>query len=296
MTPNQSRDLEPVRSSAVAGSWYPDDPEVLAREVDGYLDAAEPSLNTDVSALIAPHAGLMYSGPVGAYAYRAVQGLAYDVAVLIGPSHHIGFEGVSTYPRGSFATPFGICPVDEEVATRLLEGSDSVIDYPRAHVREHSLEMQLPFLCRVLPDTPIVPLVMGFQTRETIIGLAETLATTLQGVRALLVASTDLSHYFDAEHAARLDARVVELVNRFDGEGLLKRFSRPYYLGRSWYFCAYPGGPTMDLRDDSDAGCRGMRAWVRLLKQRRRDTEVAPRVQRQGRRACLSRTYTPWPR
>ncbi len=252
MTPNQSRDLEPVRSSAVAGSWYPDDPEVLAREVDGYLDAAEPSLNTDVSALIAPHAGLMYSGPVGAYAYRAVQGLAYDVAVLIGPSHHIGFEGVSTYPRGSFATPFGPCPVDEEVATRLLEGSDSVIDYPRAHVREHSLEMQLPFLCRVLPDTPIVPLVMGFQTRETIIGLAETLATTLQGVRALLVASTDLSHYFDAEHAARLDARVVELVNRFDGEGLLAELERypEHERGRC---VACGGGPTVAVMHAAQA-------------------------------------------
>ena len=252
MTPNRSRALEPVRAAAVAGSWYPDVPEVLARDVDGYLDAVEPSMNTDVSALIAPHAGLMYSGPVGAYAYRAVQGQAYDVAVLIGPSHYVGFAGVSTYPRGSFATPFGPCPVDETIAARLLEGSESVIDYPPAHVREHSLEMQLPFLCRVLPDTPIVPLVMGFQTRETIIDLAETLATTLQGVRALLVASTDLSHYFDAEHAARLDARVVDLVNRFDGDGLLSELERypEHERGRC---VACGGGPTVAVMHAAQA-------------------------------------------
>ena len=252
MTRSQSRDLRPVRGSEIAGSWYPADPEALAREVDGYLDAAEPSVNADVSALIAPHAGLMYSGPVGAYAYRAVQGREYDVAVLIGPSHYVGFEGVSTYPRGSFATPFGQCPVDRGVATHLLEGSESVIDYPRAHVREHSVEMQLPFLCRVLPDTPIVPMVMGFQTRETIIGLAETLAATLQGMRALLVASTDLSHYFDAEHAARLDARVVELVNRFDWEGLMAELERypEHERGRC---VACGGGPAVAVMHAAQA-------------------------------------------
>ena len=244
MTRNRSRHLEPVRVSAVAGTWYPADPDVLAREVDGYLETVKPVVSTDVSALIAPHAGLIYSGPVGAYAYRAVQGRAYDVAVLVGPSHFVGFDGVSVYPRGAFATPFGQCEIDSSLAERMLHGSEIIVEYPRAHGREHSLEMQLPFLCRVLPNTRIVPIVMGFQTPATIIGLADVLAATLNGTRALLVASTDLSHYFDAEAAARLDARVVELVNQFDWEGLLSELER-YPEHERGRYVACGGGPAV---------------------------------------------------
>ena len=234
------RQFQPLRRSRIAGTWYPAAPDALANEVDGYLAAAgvhDHDLDDDgiprggkaqeiaVTGLIAPHAGLVYSGPVAAFAYREVVGQTVDVAVLVGPSHFVRFDGVSVYPRGAFATPWGPAPIDEDTAHRILEGS-SVVEYPPAHDQEHSLEMQLPFLRRVLPETPIVPLVMGAQTRETVMSLAETLAETLSGRQALLVASTDLSHYFDAARAATLDARVVEHVNRFDAEGLLDELER----------------------------------------------------------------------
>ena len=244
MTDSPSFSAEPTRRAAVAGTWYPADPATLTQQVDAHLEAVDAVPGADVTAVIAPHAGLVYSGPVGAFAYRAVQGRSYDVAVLVGPSHFVGFEGVSIYPRGAFATPLGPAVVHAAIAEQLLAGSDLIVEYPRAHEREHSLEMQLPFLRRVLPETPIVPLVMGVQSRATSVGLAENLARTLAGTRALLVASTDLSHYFDAERAERLDSRVVDYVNGFDWEGLLDEMERypPPDRGRC---VACGGGPAV---------------------------------------------------
>ena len=233
--------VESRRPAAVAGTWYPADPAELTRVVDRYLALVPERASGDVTALIAPHAGLVYSGPVAAHAYAAVRGASYDVAVLIGPSHFVGFAGVAIHDRGAFETPLGPVPVDTGTAARLRAASPLVDVHPNAHVREHSLEMQLPFLRRVLPDVPIVPLVIGFQDRATVMALAEVLAATLADTRALLIASTDLSHYFDAREAARLDGRVVDLVNRFDADGLLHEFER-YPVGERGRCVACGGG------------------------------------------------------
>ncbi len=221
-----SEELTPLRPAAVAGSWYPAEARALSAEVDGYLRRASQSRRERVRAVIAPHAGLVYSGPVAAHAYAAVRGGPYDVVVLVGPSHHVGFHGVSLFERGAFDTPLGPVAVDATVAARIRAQSPLIVLHPAAHQREHSLELQLPFLRRVLPDTPIVPLVVGYQVRATILTLADVLAETLADVRALLVASTDLSHYFDAERAAQLDTRVAGYVDRFDADGLLTEFER----------------------------------------------------------------------
>jgi AmmeMemoRadiSam system protein B len=213
------------RPAAVAGTWYPGTREALTREVDEYLGAAPARVAGDVTAIIAPHAGIMFSGPVGAYAYNAVANHTFDVAVLVGPSHFVAFEGVALWPDGAFETPLGPVHVDEAGAGA-VSASAIVQSLPSAHRREHSLEMQLPFLKRVLPDVPIVPLLIGFQHRETIDALAEAIADAFRGRRALLVASTDLSHYLDAETAATLDARVQRCVNGFDADGLLELFEQ----------------------------------------------------------------------
>jgi hypothetical protein len=167
----------------------------------------------------------MFSGPVAAYAYKAAASQDPEVAVLVGPSHFFGFEGVALYPDGAFATPLGEVPIDERGA-RAMASSPIVRTMPQAHQREHSLEMQLPFLRRVLPDVAIVPLLIGHQTREAIVALADALARAFRGRRALLVASTDLSHYFDAGRAQALDARVLERVEAFDPDGLLDLFEQ----------------------------------------------------------------------
>ena len=229
-----------IRPSAVAGTWYPGDPGALRAAVAGHLAEAEPTPAGDVVAVIAPHAGLVYSGPVAAHAYRAVAGRPCDVVVLVGPSHYHGFEGVAIWPAGAFETPLGRVEVEAGVADRLL-ASPVVGTHPAAHDREHALEMQLPFLQEVLPDVPIVPLLFGYQERPTIEALAEALAEACAGLTPLLVASTDLSHYFDAARAAALDQVVVDHVARFDAAGLLSE-DESYPLNDRGRYVACGGG------------------------------------------------------
>jgi len=210
----------------VAGSWYPGEAQALADEVDRYLEAVEGLPRGEVVALVAPHAGLVYSGPVAAYAYRLVADRRFDVAVLVGPSHRVGFSGVAIDPTGSWETPLGPAAIDGDVAARILAHGAMVRESRSIHAHEHSLEMQLPFLRRVLPGVPIVPLVMGYQTRSTVEGLALALAAALEGKRALIVASSDLSHYHPAGAAAELDSRVTGLVELFDADGLMALIER----------------------------------------------------------------------
>jgi AmmeMemoRadiSam system protein B len=209
-----------IRRAAVAGSWYPGSAPALADALDRHLARATREIDGDLVAIVAPHAGLPYSGPVAAHAYRLLRGRSFDVAVLVGPSHFVGFDGVSIVASGAFATPFGLVPIDTDCAAALMAESSIVFEHPAAHAREHSLEMQLPFLHHVAPGVPIVPLVMGFQTPSTARALGDALAATFQGRRALLVASTDLSHYHDADTAAALDAVVIDCVSRFDADAL----------------------------------------------------------------------------
>jgi AmmeMemoRadiSam system protein B len=228
------------RLAAVAGSWYPASADALASAVDQYLAAADaPEFQlTRLVALIAPHAGLKYSGPVAAHAYRQLRGRPVDVAVLVGPSHFVAFDGVALFPRGQFETPLGPVEVDEGCAARLMAATPIVREYPAAHTREHSLEMQLPFLTRVAPEAKVVPLVMGVQRAETARELGDALGVVLRDRRALLVASTDLSHYHDALEAAALDAIVIDCVSRFDADGLQQALeARPDH--------ACGGGPTV---------------------------------------------------
>ena len=233
----------PVRATAVAGSWYPGSAQALATAIDGYVAAAEVPPLDGVRALLAPHAGLMFSGPVAAYAYKAATREPADVVLLVGPSHYVGFDGVSIWPAGAFDSPLGPAPIDEAVAHALLK-SPVIHELPQAHRREHSLEMQLPFVRRLLPDARIVPLLMGYQTRETIHALAAALASAAASAGVLLVASTDLSHFMDAQTAMALDGRVLSCVDPFDPDRLLELFERYPEQDRGRYV-ACGGGPAI---------------------------------------------------
>ena len=230
-----------IRPAAVAGTWYPGTGPALAAAVErnlAHADGAALDVQGDLTAIVAPHAGLIYSGPVAAHAYRLLRNRTFDVAVLVGPSHFVGFEGVSIYPSGGFATPFGVVPIDAGCAAAIGAESAVVIEHPAAHAREHSLEMQLPFLAHLAPGLPIVPLVMGHQTKEVAFALGGALAAALRGRKALLVASTDLSHYHDARTAAALDAVVIDCVSRLDADGLQRALeAQPDH--------ACGGGPTV---------------------------------------------------
>jgi len=227
-----------IRRAAVAGSWYPGTAPALAGAVDAHLAKTDRDVPGDLVALVAPHAGLMYSGPVAAHAYRLLRDRAFDVAVLVGPSHFVGFDGVSIVSSGGFETPLGVASIDDACAQALREATSVIRERPAAHVREHSLEMQLPFLQRLAPAIPIVPLVMGYQTAQTARALGDALASVLKGRRALLVASTDLSHYHDADTAAALDRVVIDCVSRFDADRLQRALDlQPEH--------ACGGGPTV---------------------------------------------------
>lgn len=213
-----------VRPAAVAGSWYPSSPDRLGQRIDRYMANAEVEAPTPPGAIVAPHAGLTYSGPVAAFAYRTVAGARYAAIVLVGPSHFVGFRGVSIWPRGAWQTPFGAVPVAEDLAADIAAASHEVIEHPAAHGREHSLELQLPFIGHLLPGVPIVPLVMGRQSRATAFALGDALATVVARVegRVLLVASSDLSHYQNALTAAEMDGVVLRHVERLDADGLMQ--------------------------------------------------------------------------
>jgi MEMO1 family protein len=232
-----------IRPAAVAGTWYPKTPAALGRDVDAYLEAAGEGPAGRVDAIIAPHAGLMFSGPVGAWAYKAAARGVYDVVALVGPSHHVGFDGVALWPDGAFASPLGAMAIDERGAAAMLE-FPIVRAMASAHAREHSLEMQLPFLGRLMPAVPIVPMLMGYQERGTIDALGDALASAFAARRALLVASTDLSHFFDAATAATLDGRVRDAVDRFSPEALLEIFEQ-YPEHERGRYVACGGGPAI---------------------------------------------------
>jgi AmmeMemoRadiSam system protein B len=239
-----------TRPAAVAGTWYPAVPGALVRDVDGYLAAAGPDEvmpRGRLDAVIAPHAGLMFSGPVGAYAYKAAAASGpFDTVILAGPSHFVAFDGVALYPSGRFDSPLGPAAIDERLGAALMAASPVIQSMPSAHTREHSLEMQLPFIRRLLPEASIVPLLMGNQTVATIRALAGALAGVLgkTSTRVLLVASTDLSHYFDAETAQALDRRVSDCVAACDPERLLGIFEE-YPERERGRFVACGGGPAI---------------------------------------------------
>ncbi len=214
-----------LRRAAVAGSWYPGTASAVKAEVDSYLEAARAAPPPGrLVGLVSPHAGLRYSGPVAACGYGLLRGTAEGLTVaLVGPSHRAAFDGVALQAHGEWETPLGRAAVDEEVAQALLDAEGTVFDDPGVHRDEHSLEMQMPFLQRLVPGLRIVPMLMGSQSREEVEALGAALGKALAGRRALLVASSDLSHYQPAAVANRLDAVVVDAVGRFDEESLLRR-------------------------------------------------------------------------
>jgi AmmeMemoRadiSam system protein B len=211
-----------TRRAAVAGSWYPASPSTLRAEVDRYLEAvsAPPIRLGEIIGLIAPHAGLKYSGHVAAYAYAEIRGRGLETVVLVGPSHFVGFDGVAAFDGDGFETPLGVIEIDREFTSRLIAATPLVRGNPAPHRREHSLEMQLPFLSSVAPNAKIVALLIGSQTAEVAEALAAGLRSVAATRRALLVASSDLSHYYDAGTAAKLDTVVIERVRDFDPDGL----------------------------------------------------------------------------
>ena len=212
-----------VRESVIAGSWYPGDPDRLTKDIKGYLkQVPEHTIGGEIIALISPHAGYMYSGQVAAHAYKLLEGKKYDIVVIVAPSHRAYFKGASVYPTGGYRTPLGIVPIAEEITDALMKKSPLIDAIPQAHAQEHSLEIQLPFLQVVLKDFRLVPIVMGEQDLRICNELSAVIADVIKGKNALVIASTDLSHFHTYDEAVALDRKFLQQVDAFDHEGLDK--------------------------------------------------------------------------
>jgi AmmeMemoRadiSam system protein B len=216
---------DPVREPAVAGMFYPLDRAVLDHEVDALLRRAEvKEVTGELRGLISPHAGYIYSGYTAANGYRLLEGKTVRTVVIIAPSHREYFRGISVYSGSAYRTPLGILEVDEELRAALVDDEELVSASVMGHRDEHAVEVQLPFLQKVLSDFKILPIVMGDQRREFCLALGERLGDILKGKDALLVASTDLSHYYSYDVARKLDQVIIDHVREFDEESLLTDF------------------------------------------------------------------------
>jgi hypothetical protein len=203
--------------------FYPELKIVLEREVDEFLLRAKSSrVNGTIRGLIAPHAGYPYSGMIAAAGYRLLKDASYEAVVVVGPSHREYFDGISLYPGSSYKTPLGELPIHDELRKALADCHPSIRLSEDGHRHEHSIEVHVPFLQRVLGRTSFVPVVMGDQSRETCLVLEQALGSACKDRIVLLVASSDLSHYHTYKEATELDRKVIDVVERFLPEDLLR--------------------------------------------------------------------------
>ena len=212
--------METIRKPAVAGMFYPDDKNVLERQINTLLANYKPDEEfKNINGIVSPHAGYVYSGRTAAFAYNTISGKNYKTVVVISPSHREYFAGTSIYNGDAYETPLGIVKVDKEMRKKLVDGSKTIFPGIEGHKQEHALEVQVPFLQTVLKDFLIVPIVIGDQSKIFVDELAYKLAEVTDE-KSLIVASSDLSHFYSREKAEILDSRVEQHINDFDYEGL----------------------------------------------------------------------------
>lgn len=211
-------DSPSVRHSVIAGTWYPGDPRQLRAMLEGFLNEVPPQpFEGRLVGLISPHAGYIYSGQVAAFAYGQLRGKAFPKVVVVSPVHRMYTGEFATTDKAYYETPLGLIPVDtESVAAverqvRLNHVSQDM---------EHSLEIQLPFLQQVLGSFALTPIMMGDQEWDSAVRLGQALAQAIGEQSALLVASTDLSHFHRYEAAVQLDQVVLKHITAYDPEGL----------------------------------------------------------------------------
>jgi AmmeMemoRadiSam system protein B len=219
--------IPPVRPSPIAGSWYSDKPAQLSAEIDAYLDdAALPALDGEVVALIAPHAGFMYSGAVAGHAFATVRERDFDLVAVLSPFHALHANAFLTSAHTAYRTPLGTIDIDRDAVAAIdaaLRAELGIGITPVARDREHSLEIELPFLQRALTsDFALLPIMIRSVGARELEVLGKAIANLLRGRNALLVASTDLSHFHTQDVANMLDGEMLRQIEAFSPEGVLE--------------------------------------------------------------------------
>ena len=216
-----------VRPSPIAGQWYPGNAERLAASVDGYLQAAElPQINGEIVGVIAPHAGHIYSGPVAGHAFAALRGLEPELVAVISPMHQPYQQALLTSGHQAYQTPLGIIPIERDAVEALDKSLKNSLGFGLAAVRgdqEHALEIELPFLQRALLGRfALLPVMVRDQTPRVLQTLGLALSQILKNRKALLVASTDLSHFYPQKVAHQLDQEMLRRIAAFDPLAVLE--------------------------------------------------------------------------
>ncbi|MEN8171528.1 MAG: AmmeMemoRadiSam system protein B [Chloroflexota bacterium] len=217
-----------IRPSPIAGHWYPGDARKLSAEVNAYLDSAElPEDIGEIIALVAPHAGYRYSGAVAGHAFAALRNTSSpDLVVVVSPMHNPYREPLLTSAHTAYSTPLGEIPIDAAAQQTLNGHIEKLLGYGFTAIRfddEHSLEIELPFLQSALSDSfSLLPVMVRDQSIPTMRALGCALTQTIEGRRALLVASTDLSHFYPQEKAEMLDAEVLHQIEALNPAAVIQ--------------------------------------------------------------------------
>ncbi len=211
-----------VREPFVAGRFYTRNGEELAKEISGYLEKADIKPKDEVCAVIAPHAGYLYSGQIAAYAYKLIAMQEYDTFIVLAPSHYERFAGVSIIPDGLFRTPLGDMQIDAQFSAELMK-CEAFTFIENAHTPEHSLEVQVPFIQTVAPKSKLVALVLSNSSLDLMKLVAEKIASAAAQYKKkiLLVISSDLSHFHPYDEAVARDSKLIRTLEHRDPE-LLK--------------------------------------------------------------------------
>lgn len=214
---------EKIRFSAVSGQFYPGEKEKLREMIDGFLkETRVPKIEGEIFGILVPHAGYVFSGFVGAHAFKAIKGKNFETVILIGDSHYERFDGVSIWEKGAWETPFGKVKVNENLAKEILSFSKRFLIRDSAHFFEHSLEVQIPFLQRVLEKFKILPVIFGSENKDWQI-LAKAILEKTKKKKVLILASSDLSHYPPYEIAQKADSETIEGILSLDPEKFSKK-------------------------------------------------------------------------
>jgi len=209
--------MEKIRYPIVAGKFYPEDKEDLEDMIDEFLRQAEDQeIEGKIFGILVPHAGYVFSGPVAAYSYKTISNKNFKRVILIGDSHYEYFDGVSIWEKGKWITPLGEIEVDEDLAKEILDYSKRFVIRDSAHLFEHSLEVQLPFLQKVLKDFKILPIIFGSEDNDWKI-LGEAILKILED-DILIVVSSDLSHYPSYDIANIVDKETINGILTCDPE------------------------------------------------------------------------------
>jgi len=253
-----------VQHAVGAGRWFPARPDDLRRDIEGYMASAKvPAISRILLGGIAPHAGYQYSGPVAGYTFRALRDNAAahgapQVAVVLGFSHRVSFEGVALLDGDAFATPLGQTPLDREAREALCAAGDRLVVDSRLHPGEHSAENQIPFVQAALPDARLVVALIGDHDPETIRQLADGLAALARRQRIVVIASTDLLHDPDYDTVQASDAITLGRIAALDADGLARDWSPDRQV------CCGIAPVLALLRYASQMGCRaGLRLHAR---------------------------------